>query len=110
MSSVKLVSGEDLSLSCDEIKNWCSENDKKCPDFVMDIRKKVKFIEKYPARFEIPENIRFIGTMNIDHTTKIISPKVIDRSFIIELTQQLENNYNFDELLEDECEIFRIIK
>ncbi|MDU3553334.1 MAG: AAA family ATPase [Clostridium perfringens] len=104
MSSVKLVIGEDLSLSCDEIKNWCSENDKKYPDFVMDIRKKVKFIEKYPARFEIPENIRFIGTMNIDHTTKIISPKVIDRSFIIELTQQLENNYNFDELLEDECE------
>ncbi|STB10801.1 McrB family protein [Clostridium perfringens] len=104
ISLVKLVSGENLSLSYDEIKDWCSENNKKYPDFVMDIRKKVKFIEKYPARFEIPENIRFIGTMNIDHTTKVISPKVIDRSFIIELTQQLENNYNFDQLLEDECE------
>ena len=104
ISLVKLVSGENLSLSYDEIKDWCSENNKKYPDFVMDIRKKVKFIEKYPARFEIPENVRFIGTMNIDHTTKVISPKVIDRSFIIELTQQLENNYNFNELLEDECE------
>lgn len=104
ISLVKLVSGENLSLSYDEIKDWCSENNKKYPDFVMDIRKKVKFIEKYPARFEIPENVRFIGTMNIDHTTKVISPKVIDRSFIIELTQQLENNYNFDQLLEDECE------
>ncbi|MGV1066514.1 McrB family protein [Clostridium perfringens] len=104
ISSVKLVSGDDLSLSCDEIKDWCSENDKKYPDFVMDIRKKVKFIEKYPARFEIPKNIRFIGTMNIDNTTKIISPKVIDRSFIIELTKELEIDYNFEELLEKKCE------
>lgn len=38
-----------------------------------------------PASFEIPENIKFIGTLNQDETTLDISPKVIDRSFCIPL-------------------------
>ncbi|AGT33648.1 hypothetical protein M493_17200 [Geobacillus genomosp. 3] len=40
---------------------------------------------RYPAEFEIPSNVRFIGTMNMDHTVKGLSPKIIDRSFVIEL-------------------------
>lgn len=44
-----------------------------------------ELIEQYPAEFEIPENVRFIGTLNMDHTVKPISPKVVDRSFIIEI-------------------------
>jgi energy-coupling factor transporter ATP-binding protein EcfA2 len=39
----------------------------------------------YPAEFHIPGNVRFIGTMNMDHTVKGLSPKTIDRSFVIEL-------------------------
>ena len=39
----------------------------------------------YKAICEIPDNIRFIGTINSDETTKSLSPKVIDRSCIIEL-------------------------
>ena len=42
-------------------------------------------IDCYPYQFEIPKNVRFIGTMNMDHTVKSLSPKVIDRSFIIEV-------------------------
>lgn len=42
-------------------------------------------INCYPYQFEIPKNVRFIGTMNMDHTVKSLSPKVIDRSFIIEI-------------------------
>ncbi|MRG27752.1 McrB family protein [Laceyella tengchongensis] len=38
---------------------------------------------KYPHKFQIPENVRFVGTLNVDGTTKQLSPKVIDRSFII---------------------------
>ena len=33
--------------------------------------------------FELPENVRFIGTINMDDTTYDLSPKVIDRSFFI---------------------------
>ncbi|MCD1159225.1 McrB family protein [Peribacillus frigoritolerans] len=44
-----------------------------------------ELIKLYPPIFKIPENVRFIGTLNMDHTVKPISPKVIDRSFIIEI-------------------------
>ena len=39
----------------------------------------------YPPEFAIPNNVRFVGTLNADATTKTISPKVIDRSALIEL-------------------------
>lgn len=44
-----------------------------------------ELIEKYPANFSLPINVRFIGTLNMDHTVKALSPKVVDRSLIIEL-------------------------
>ncbi|WP_082478708.1 McrB family protein [Exiguobacterium sp. Leaf196] len=39
----------------------------------------------YPSELMIPDNVRFIGTLNMDHTVKPLSPKVIDRSLILEL-------------------------
>ena len=39
----------------------------------------------YAPTIKIPSNVRFVGTLNTDATTKIISPKVIDRSCLIEL-------------------------
>ncbi|MDN4493093.1 AAA family ATPase [Ureibacillus aquaedulcis] len=44
-----------------------------------------ELIDLYPPVFRIPENVRFIGTLNMDHTVKPLSPKVIDRSFIMEI-------------------------
>lgn len=43
-------------------------------------------ISMYPAEFYIPENVRFIGTLNADESTVELSPKVIDRSFILEIS------------------------
>ncbi len=40
---------------------------------------------KYPAEFDIPRNVRFVGTMNMDQTVKGLSPKMIDRSFVINI-------------------------
>ncbi|RAK20369.1 dynein-related subfamily AAA family protein [Anoxybacillus vitaminiphilus] len=54
---------------------------------------------RYPAEFEIPSNVRFVGTMNMDHTVKGLSPKVIDRSFVINLRHS-ENEKNLIEELE----------
>lgn len=42
-------------------------------------------MDYYKPSFKIPENVRFVGTLNTDATTKTISPKVIDRSCLIEL-------------------------
>ncbi|MEP0751072.1 AAA family ATPase [Coleofasciculus sp. FACHB-T130] len=40
--------------------------------------------EDYPAStFKIPNNLVFLGTLNSDETTYDLSPKLIDRSFVI---------------------------
>ncbi|MCC6623559.1 MAG: hypothetical protein IT385_20030 [Deltaproteobacteria bacterium] len=38
-----------------------------------------------PRRLEVPHNLFFIGTVNVDESTYLFSPKVLDRAFAIEL-------------------------
>lgn len=38
-----------------------------------------------PQKLEIPRNVFFTGTVNVDETTYMFSPKVLDRAFTIEL-------------------------
>jgi EVE domain-containing protein len=40
---------------------------------------------RVPRRLRIPANIFFTGTVNVDETTHMFSPKVLDRAFTIEL-------------------------
>jgi hypothetical protein len=40
-----------------------------------------------PARLEIPANVNFIGTVNVDETTHAFSPKVLDRANVIEFSE-----------------------
>lgn len=42
----------------------------------------------YPSKVKINENVIFIGTINIDDTTKEISDRLLDRSFIVSLSKQ----------------------
>lgn len=37
-----------------------------------------------PRRLHIPENLFFTGTVNVDETTSMFSPKVLDRAFTVE--------------------------
>lgn len=41
--------------------------------------------DQYPAELLIPENVRFVGTMNIDESTFQMSDKVLDRANVITL-------------------------
>lgn len=54
-------------------------------------------LEYFPAILELAENIHFIGTINIDDTTKNLSPKVVDRSFFI----RIENDDRINERMTD---------
>lgn len=45
-------------------------------------------MQRYLPQLEIPSNIRIIGTMNVDGAVQAISPKIIDRSFIIPVMKQ----------------------
>jgi 5-methylcytosine-specific restriction enzyme B len=40
--------------------------------------------EDIPRRIEIPKNVFVIGTVNVDETTYMFSPKVLDRAFVLE--------------------------
>jgi 5-methylcytosine-specific restriction endonuclease McrBC GTP-binding regulatory subunit McrB len=40
-----------------------------------------------PAHLKIHENVFFTGTVNIDETTYMFSPKVLDRAFTLELNE-----------------------
>lgn len=48
------------------------------------------------ARFELPSNVRFVGTMNMDDTAQFLSPKVVDRAIFIEFDGKIvpEENDN----------------
>ncbi|WP_144561732.1 McrB family protein [Bacillus mycoides] len=66
-----------------------------------DARNKYELLFYYPAKFFIPPNVRFVGTLNMDETVKPLSPKVIDRSFIIELDHPTKLESLQEELEED---------
>lgn len=74
---------EIMQKSFDDIQ--AADIEKLEPHIRREARNKYELIYDYPAHFSIPTNIRFVGTLNMDETVKNLSPKVVDRSFIIEL-------------------------
>jgi len=42
--------------------------------------------DEVPAQLEVPSNVSFVGTVNIDETTHAFSPKVLDRANVIEFS------------------------
>ena len=48
-----------------------------------------------PARLKVPSNFFIIGTVNIDETTNMFSPKVLDRANTIEFRVTLDEMKNF---------------
>lgn len=40
-----------------------------------------------PRRLAIPPNLTFTGTVNVDETTYMFSPKVLDRAFVLEFNE-----------------------
>lgn len=53
---------------------------------------KKNLTERYTPFFKLPNNVTFIGTLNMDATTNDLSPKVIDRSCIIKVTQDTDDS------------------
>ena len=55
--------------------------------------------------FTIPSNIFFVGTVNVDETTYMFSPKVLDRAHVIELESQKPSTYLLGEAAKAKEEI-----
>ncbi len=45
----------------------------------------VQTLGLFPGQFRVPDNAIVLGTLNSDETTYDISPKVIDRSFVVQM-------------------------
>ncbi len=50
--------------------------------------------DKYPAKIKILDNVLFVGTINLDETTKDLSDRLLDRSFIISLKKTTFDRFN----------------
>jgi len=61
-----------------------------------DVENKIGNLNRYRSSISIPRNIRFIGTINIDDTTKDLSPKVVDRAYFIRLENDDKTSENKD--------------
>ena len=58
-------------------------------------------ILKFPATIKIPNNVRFIGAINVDETTHYFSPKILDRVHIV----KFENPLLFEEEVKEYFEL-----
>lgn len=54
-----------------------------------------KFENGIPAKLKVPSNLFIIGTVNIDETTNMFSPKVLDRANTIEFRVSQDEMQNF---------------
>lgn len=57
-----------------------------------------------PKEIRIPDNLFIIGTVNVDETTYMFSPKVLDRAFTIELCEVDLRNFGTSSAHEDKTE------
>lgn len=55
--------------------------------------------------YGIPETLHFLATINNDHTTETLSPRLIDRAWIITLPQQYSAISQGEELSHDQVDI-----
>jgi hypothetical protein len=53
------------------------------------LRRMLAGVLNVPSRLEIPRNVRFIGTVNMDATTHYLSPKVLDRAHVLQFQSPL---------------------
>lgn len=88
------------------------------PDRNLSLYNKTDFCrnqDKYPGTIHIGENIRFVGTLNKDETTKELSDRLLDRSNVItlekvEFAKFLENQQNPENYIEREINSINELK
>ncbi len=69
-------------------KDKISESPAADRKYYLELCRQAGMFARYPDTLEIPGNVKFFGTLNQDETTLDISPKVLDRSYVIRLERQ----------------------
>lgn len=61
--------------------------------------------DKYPSKIKILDNLLFVGTINLDETTKDLSDRLLDRSFILSLKKTTFDRFNAVMVSSEEGEV-----
>lgn len=64
------------------------------------LRRMLSGVLNIPAELVIPDNIRFIGTVNMDQTTHAFAPKVLDRAHVVKFNSPMTYDW---EAIENEA-------
>jgi energy-coupling factor transporter ATP-binding protein EcfA2 len=56
-----------------------------------------------PSSLRIPDNVRIIGTINVDETTHYLSPKILDRAHVVRFTNPLL--FDWDQIEKEATEL-----
>lgn len=91
-NSIALVSNKELKLISEILKEE--------PELKIEFESTKTLIEENKDIY-LPQNLYIVGTINVDETTYMFSPKVLDRAHVIELNTQNPKKY-FEELKVDE--------
>lgn len=69
------------------------------------VRRTINLSEDF--KFNVSNTLRFLATINYDHTTEILSPRLIDRAWIIMLNSDTENvEYMSDYIIDEDVPMF----
>ena len=83
-AGVTLIDSQDLAIIADLLKNEDRESAE---------ARAAEALIADGRSFTIPSNLFFVGTVNVDETTYMFSPKVLDRAHVIELESQKPSTY-----------------
>jgi len=83
-AGVALIDEQDLAIIAELLKNEDSESAE---------ARAAQALIADGRSFTIPSNVFFVGTVNVDETTYMFSPKVLDRAHVIELESQKPSTY-----------------
>ena len=89
------IGGFDLNSDIEFDANAVLEMNVTERQYYLDLWRMYDMMKKFPAVLTIPPNVKFFGTLNQDETTLDVSPKVIDRAYIIRL-EMSDEKLNFD--------------
>jgi len=89
------IGGFDLNSDIEFDANAVLEMNVTERQYYLDLWRMYYMMKKIPDVLTIPPNVKFFGTLNQDETTLDVSPKVIDRAYIIRL-EMSDEKLNFD--------------
>lgn len=69
------------------------------PAFHGRVRRALSTVLDIPSKLLVPNNVRFIGAINVDQTTYGLSPKILDRAHVLRFENPLK--YSVDEIRSD---------